>query len=102
MFTCSMRSRVPLSCLLKKNDLELDSDPTTRTHSFPVLASGQKGKHCNTHNHTLNTNTVGILLPLIKNEFRADLSGGDVVPLAVKTIVVLHLPDLQLKQGLID
>lgn len=58
MFTWSMRSRVPLSCLLKKNDLELDSDPTTRAHSFPVVDSGQKGKHCNTHNCTVNTHTV--------------------------------------------
>lgn len=52
MLTCSMQSRVPLSCMLKKKDLEANSEPTTRTHSFSVLDSGHRGKHCRKYTHT--------------------------------------------------
>lgn len=46
--TMSRLRRVPLSCLLKKKNLEMDSDPTTRTHNFPELFSGHRGRHCST------------------------------------------------------
>lgn len=46
--TMSMLSSVPLSCRLNKKNLELDRDPTTRTHSFWEVFSGHRGRHCMT------------------------------------------------------
>ena len=59
-----MPSKVPLSCLLKKKDLEEELEPTTLTHSFPVVVSGHRGRHWNTrhtsHTHTSYYNSRGV------------------------------------------
>lgn len=45
--TMSRLSSVPLSWRLKKNKLEAESEPTTRTHNLSDSFSGHRGKHCN-------------------------------------------------------